>query len=226
MTKQEFLTQLQNGLSVLTESDAQERLNFYSEMIDDRIEEGVSEEDAVAQIGDVNTIVRSVLAEIPQRASEKQDTTEVQEAPKVITRVEKPTHQAETPKKERKKGMEPWQIVLLILGFPLWLPLLAVAFSLVITLIAVLWSVVATLWGALFGTLVGVGLGVTLFGICCIIAGKWLVGIACFGGGIACVGLAIFAFFGCIYATKGAAWLTKMTFVGIGRLFQGRRDKE
>ena len=40
MTKQEFLTQLQNGLCVLTELDAQERLNFYSEMIDDRIEEG------------------------------------------------------------------------------------------------------------------------------------------------------------------------------------------
>ena len=220
MTKQAFLDSLQKGLGSLTESDAQERLNFYSEMIDDRIEEGLSEEDAVAQIGDVEKIVASILAEIPQRQSEKQ------EAPRVITKVEKPVHQATTPKKDKKKGMETWQIVLLIVGAPLWIPLMIAAFSVIISLIAVLWSVVATLWGALFGTLAGVGLGVTLFGICCIIAGKWLVGIACFGGGIACVGLAIFAFFGCIYATKGAAWLTKMTFVGIGRLFQGRREEE
>ena len=226
MTKQEFLTQLQNGLCVLTESDAQERLNFYSEMIDDRMEEGLSEQEAVAQIGDVSEIVASILAEIPQRAPEKQDATEVKEPPETITKVEKPTHTQEPPKKEKKKGMEPWQIVLLILGAPLWIPLMIAAFSVLISLIAVLWSVVATLWGALFGTLAGVGLGVTLFGIGCIIAGKWLVGIACFGGGIACVGLAIFAFFGCIYATKGAAWLTKMAFVGIAKLFRGRRDEE
>ncbi len=220
MTKQEFLTQLQSGLSVLTETDAQERLNFYSEMIDDRIEEGLSEEDAVAQIGDVEKIVASILAEIPQRASEKQEASET------ITKVEKPTHKAETPPKKQKKGMETWQILLLILGFPLWLPLLAVAFSLVITLIAVLWSVVATLWGALFVTLAACGIGLTLNGLGCMIAGQWIVGAAVLGAGLACAGLAIFAFFGCIYTTKGAAWLTKITFVGIGRLFRGRRDEE
>lgn len=226
MTKQEFLTQLQNGLDALTESDAQERLNFYSEMIDDRIEEGVSEEDAVAQIGDVETIVASILAEIPQRAPEKQDVTEVQEAPKVITKVEKPTHTKEPPKKQSKKGMETWQIVLLIVGAPLWVPLLIAAFSVVISLIAVLWSVVATLWCALFVSLAACGIGLTLNGLGCMIAGQWLVGAAVLGAGLVCAGLAVFAFFGCLYATKGAAWLTKMTFVGIGRLFQGRRDKE
>jgi len=58
------------------------------------------------------------------------------------------------------------------------------------------------------------------------IAGEWLVGAAVLGAGLACAGLAIFAFFGCVYATKGAAWLTKMTFVGIAKLFTGRREKE
>ncbi|MBO5842126.1 MAG: DUF1700 domain-containing protein, partial [Clostridia bacterium] len=66
MTKQEFLDRLQAGLSCLTESDAQERLNFYSEMIDDRMEEGLSEEQAVAHIGDVQTMIENILAEIPQ----------------------------------------------------------------------------------------------------------------------------------------------------------------
>ncbi|MBO5757299.1 MAG: DUF1700 domain-containing protein [Clostridia bacterium] len=213
MTKQEFLDKLQAGLSGLTESDAQERLTFYSEMIDDRMEEGLAEEQAVARIGDVQTIIDNILAEIPQRAAEN-----------AAAEIEISAQDKEMPKKEQRKGMESWQILLLILGFPLWLPLLAAAFFVVISLIAVLWSMVGTLWGALFGTLAGVGLGVTLFGLFCIIAGNWVMGIALFGGGLACIGLAVFAFYGCIYATKGAAWLTKMTFVGIAKLFKRRRD--
>ena len=42
MTKNEFLEQLRRGLSGLPMEDIDERLNFYSEMIDDRIEEGLS----------------------------------------------------------------------------------------------------------------------------------------------------------------------------------------
>ncbi len=221
MTKLEFLDKLQAGLLGLTESDAQERLNFYSEMIDDRMEEGLSEEQAVAQVGDVQVIVANILAEIPQNAPVQADAEVVKQ---VISKVEKPTHHQATPKKEEKKHMETWQIILLILGFPLWLPLLIAAFAVVISLIAVLWSVVGTLWGALFGTLAGCGIGVTLLGLGCIIAGKWVVGTALFGAGLACAGLAVFAFFACIYTTKGAAWLTKVTFVGIAKLFKGRRD--
>ena len=232
MTKQEFLDKLQAGLLGLTESDAQERLNFYSEMIDDRMEEGLSEEQAVAQVGDVQVIVANILAEIPQNAPVQADAEVVKQ---VIAKVEKPTHHQAPPKKEEKKHMEPWQIILLILGFPLWLPLLILGFPLwlppliaalvvVISLIAVLWSVVGTLWGALFGTLAGCGIGVTLLGLGCIIAGKWVVGTALFGAGLACAGLAVFAFFACMYTTKGAAWLTKVTFVGIAKLFKGRRD--
>ena len=37
MLKTEFLTELQNGLSGLPQADIDERLSFYSEMIDDRI---------------------------------------------------------------------------------------------------------------------------------------------------------------------------------------------
>lgn len=214
MTKQEFLDTLRAGLTGLTEADASERITFYSEMLDDRIEEGLSEEAAVAQIGSVDEIVASILAEIPQKQKD------------VITRVDKPTHHQATPKKEEKKHMGTWQIILLILGFPLWLPLLIAAFAVVISLIAVLWSVVGTLWGALFGTLAGVGLGVTLFGLFCIVGGKWVIGTALFGAGLACTGLAVFAFYGCIYATKGAAWLTKVTFVGIAKLFRGRREAQ
>ena len=54
MNKQEFLAQLRKGLSGLPQDDIEERLTFYSEMIEDQTEEGLSEDEAVAQIGSVD----------------------------------------------------------------------------------------------------------------------------------------------------------------------------
>ena len=45
MGKQEFLEQLRKQFSSLPQADIEEQLSFYSEMIDDRMEEGLSEED-------------------------------------------------------------------------------------------------------------------------------------------------------------------------------------
>ena len=64
MNKQEFINELKCGLSGLSDADLNERLNFYSEMIDDRIEEGFSEEEAVAQIGSVNDIISQIASEM------------------------------------------------------------------------------------------------------------------------------------------------------------------
>ena len=51
MTKQEFLLNLRKGLLGLPPQDIEERLAFYNEMIEDRIEDGLSEEEAVAEMG-------------------------------------------------------------------------------------------------------------------------------------------------------------------------------
>ena len=53
MYKQEFLDKLAKGLSGLPKTEREERVAFYSEMIDDRVEDGMSEACAVAQIGEV-----------------------------------------------------------------------------------------------------------------------------------------------------------------------------
>ena len=65
MNKQEFLAGLQKGLSGLPQEDVEERLTFYGEMLDDRMEEGLSEEEAVAAAGSVEEIVGQVVADIP-----------------------------------------------------------------------------------------------------------------------------------------------------------------
>lgn len=50
MTKEQFLQQLRQRLAGLPEEDLQKQLQYYSEMIDDRMEDGMTEEEAVAGI--------------------------------------------------------------------------------------------------------------------------------------------------------------------------------
>lgn len=66
MTKLAFLMALNEKLSRLPREEAEERLRFYSEMIEDRMEEGLSEEDAVAAVGSVDEIAAQILAEFPE----------------------------------------------------------------------------------------------------------------------------------------------------------------
>lgn len=65
MGKQEFLDELRKGLSGLPRSDMEERLTFYGEMIDDRVEDGLTEDEAAAGIGTVNEVISQITAEIP-----------------------------------------------------------------------------------------------------------------------------------------------------------------
>ena len=65
MRKDEFLLMLQKRLEGLPKDEIEERLTFYSEMIDDRMEEGVNEEDAVSVVGDVDKIVAEIIALTP-----------------------------------------------------------------------------------------------------------------------------------------------------------------
>lgn len=62
MTKQEFLKVLRKCLSGLPKDEIEQQVNYYSEMIDDRMEEGLSEEEAVNQISDLEEIVDQTSA--------------------------------------------------------------------------------------------------------------------------------------------------------------------
>ena len=67
MDKQTFLNRLRRGLSGLPREELAERLSFYSEMIDDRMEEGLSEEEAVAAVGDAEQIICQAVTDIPPK---------------------------------------------------------------------------------------------------------------------------------------------------------------
>ena len=199
MNKQEFLAQLRDGLSGLPQEDMEERLMFYSELLDDQMEEGLTEEAAVAAAGPVEEIVRQTIADTP------------------LTKIVK---ERIRPKRRLHVG----QIVLLVLGSPIWLPLGFAAIAVFFALYVVLWSALVSLWagfvslgaGAVGGVLAGAGLT----------AGSGAARLALLSAGLVCAGSAIFLFFGCKAATKGIVTLTKRIAVWTKNRFLRREDAE
>lgn len=196
MLKQEFLNALREGLKGLPEKDIDERITFYGEMIDDRIEEGRTEEEAVKEIGPVDEVVQQIVAETPLT--------------KIVKEKIKP-----------KRRMRAWEIVLLILGFPLWFPLLVATGAVVLALYVTLWSLVIALWAVEVSFIVA---AVALFvgAIVLFISGHGLAGLFVLGASLILAALAIFLFFGCVGASKGAVLLAKKIVIGIKNLFVGK----
>lgn len=186
MNKMQFLLELDKMLSQLSETEKVDWLRFYSEMIEDRMEEGLSEEEAVAAIGTVRNIAAQITADQPAGTAKKRN---------------------------------PWMVLLLILGSPIWIAILASLFAVVLTLYISLWAIVISLW-AVFASLAACGLAGVAGGIGFACGGHVLPGIALSGAGLVCAGLAILLFFGCRAATKGTAILGKKLFMLIKKCFR------
>lgn len=200
MRKYEFLDALKARLSGLPKQESEERLNFYSEMIDDRIEEGLTEEEAVSEIGSVDEIAEPIIADIPFAKIAKE-------------------------KIKPKRRLRAWEITLLILGSPIWLSLAIAAFAVILSLYAVLWSVIISLW-AIFASVAACAPCGVAVGVVFIATGNLLTGIAMIGASLVCAGLAIFLFLGCAAATKGTVLLTKRIALGIKKRFVKKEDSE
>ena len=193
MTKKEFLNELEARLNALPKEDVQERLDFYSEMIDDRVEEGRSEEEAVYEIGPVDEVVNQIAADTPLL--------------KLVKERVKP-----------KRKMRAWEIVLLVLGFPLWFPLLLVAGVLLLVFYIILWILVIVTYVIEAAFVVASGGAIALF---------FITGFnpAFLGMGIALAGVSIFMYYACYGATKLTIKLTKKIALSIKRKIVSKGDK-
>ncbi len=198
MRKQEFLAELEAGLFGLPQDDIVDRLTFYSEIIDDRMEEGLSEEEAVSEIGSVDEIVSQIVAEVPFT--------------KIIKEKVKP-----------KRPLKAGETVLLALGSPIWIPLLFTAFALFLSAYAVVWAMIVSLW-ALVVSVAACSLTGILAAFAFLISGNAVIGIAMLGAGAFFAGLSILLFFGCKQATQCILYLTKKMALGIKSRFVGKED--
>ncbi len=183
MTKAEFLECLGAGLWGLPRDETQKRIAFYDEMIDDRIEDGLSEEEAVDSIGDVQTVVSQIIAEIP------------------LTKIVK---EKITPKKK----LNVFETVLLVLGSPIWLSLIIAAVAVAVSLYATVWAVIISCWAVCVAAAACVLVG----GLGCFwlsFNGHVLTGLTALAAAFVCFGLLIFMFIGFKAATYGIILFTK-----------------
>lgn len=214
MNKREFVSALTKKLSGYPEKEVEERISFYVEMIEDQMEEGVSEEEAVSKIGSVDAIASQIMEELGHTENTQTETKAETEIPYKIQYKEKSKH---------GRVMSPWIIVLLILGSPIWFSLAIAAVSVIFSLFVVLWSVIISFW-SVFAALLGCALGGVAAGIVLLVVGNGFVGAILIGAALVCAGLSIFAFFGCKYATIGCAWVVKQTVLGIKNGFKKKEE--
>ena len=200
MNKTEFLLDLTEKLSPLPWEEIADRWDYYSEMIDDRMEEGLSEEAAVAALGSADQIAAQILSDIPLT--------------KLVKR-----------KIKSSRRIKAWEIVLLVLGSPIWLSLLIAAFAVALSLYISLWAVIISLWAVFVSLIVCALAGITV-GIFWTAISNVPVGMATIGAGILCAGLSIFLFFGCKSSTKGAVLLAKKMVLGIKRCFLRKEESQ
>ena len=199
MNKREFLLALEKKLLNLPIGDIQERINFYSEIIDDRIEEGKSEEEAILEIGSIEDIRAEVIGEIP------------------LVKIAKE-------KIKPKRRLKTSEITLLAIGSPIWLSLLISAFAVIFSLYVVTWSVVVSLW-AVFVSLVACGVGGAIIGIVYIVIGNGLVGGLMIGAGLVCGGLSILSFFCTKLITKFIVYIIPQIIFSIKKSLLNKEEE-
>ena len=199
MNKQEFLLSLEKEIRGIPSEDVQKSLDFYSEMIDDRVEDGISEEDAVLQIGDVQEIAKEILLDIP------------------ITKLVKE-------KIKPKRKITTLEKVLLAVGSPIWLSLLIAAFAVVFAIYLSLWSVIISVWACEASSCACV-LGGILAAVFLFVTGQNVfAGVIMIAASIVFVGVSILLFFVCREASKGMVWLTKKITLWIKSCFLRKEE--
>ncbi len=196
MNKKEFLEALEKRLQALPKEEIQERLEFYSEAIDDRVEEGLTEEQAIEQIGTLDEVTWEIVKKTP-----------------LVTLVKE--------KVKPKRRMRAWEIVLLCVGFPLWFPLLVTAMVLILVGYILAWVLVIVTYSVEMATasagLAAIGAGVATF----FNGAHWL-GFGMAGAGAMCLGFALLWVFACIGATKASISLTRAIILSIKKKFVKR----
>ncbi len=199
MNKTEFLQELGMDILGLPQDDVEHWLEYYTEMLEDRIEDGMSEKEAVASLGDPAKIARQILAQTPFT--------------KLIKNKIKPHHK-----------LRVWEILLVVLGSPIWIALAISAVAIFFAVFASLWACIASIWAGELAVAVS-GLAGVLFSFFLIGTGTTYQGLLLLGGGLFCAGLAYFGFFLCKWLTVLLAKLCKLFVLFVKSLFVEKEGK-
>jgi uncharacterized membrane protein len=188
MTKVEFIKELKDRLSKLPDYEINRTVSFYTEIIDDRIEEGISEEQAVSSLGSIEKIASDTLIDTPLSSLIQEKIKE---------------------SKNKSKNQTLW-LVLVICGFPFWLPMLIAFVSVVLSLFITVWAVVISLFAA--------ELSLAVSGVFGLISGLALIVNTDFFAGVAVIGMSLVSGGLFIITIKPLLWLCRQ-FISLTGVF-------
>ena len=202
MSRDAFIGELRHRMAGLPQETVERTVDYYGELIADSMEDGLTEEEAVARLGSLEEIVASVVKDTPL-------------AQIVQTRVQE----------GKKKGISGWVILLLVLGAPVWLPVLIAVLAVLFALFIALWAVVIALW-AVVAAVILTGLVAMVAGVVELCRLHLPQGLVLLGGGLVCLGLCALLFLLMKLITVGTVKLCRWLWVGIKSLFVGKKSKE
>lgn len=193
MNKESFLTKLRERLSGFPQEEVEGRILYYGEKIDYLIEDGKTEEEAVAELGSVDEIADKLASEFSLS--------------KIVM---------ENAKKNRK--IKPWVIVLLVLFFPVWFSLAISALAVLFSVFVSIWAVILSFYIADFAIAV-VAVATVPVSIMLFTSGNTPTAFFLLGSGFVLAGITILLFLLAVLISRGAIKLFRMLFVWIKSLF-------
>lgn len=173
MTKLEYLKKLKRALRQVKIEERNKSLAYFSEVIDDRIEDGISEESAVAELEDVESAAARIISEAKTQG-------------------------------QLKPRRSVWEIILIVLGFPLWFPLLLSVAIVVLTIYGIVWILISTLF--IVSISLALGGAASIFGM--FLAGSIPSALTCLSAGLVCAGLGIALFVPAVFFARAYAKAT------------------
>ncbi|MDY3845958.1 MAG: DUF1700 domain-containing protein [Eubacteriales bacterium] len=198
MTKNEFISALREKLKGYPKEDIERSAEYYCEIIDDRIEDGMSEEDAVSEIGSVNDAAAQAVSGIS--------------LPKIIKERISPSHE-----------LRIWEIILIALGSPIWFSLCIAAICVFFSVYAVIWSLVIAMFATELALVVSVpACIVAAFGY--LISGTGMGCVLSIGIALLCAGIAVVLFIANLYIVKTTLRMSKR-FLNTVKSFFVRKDE-
>ncbi len=199
MDKHEFLSALEKRLEGIPEADRQASLDFYSEMLDDLTEGGMTEPEAVASLGSADAIAEEILMDLP--------------LPKLVKARMKP-----------KRRMRAWEIVLIAAGAPVWAPILLGLVAVALAVYITLWAVVLSLYAADLALAVSVPTGI-ITAVLLFVQGQPAGGLLLLGAGLVLAGLTVLWLLLCNLTAKGVWQLGKLTLRGTKACFVRKKGE-
>lgn len=193
MNKQEYLEAIRSRISAMPADDVNRFMDYYSEMMDDRVEDGLSEEEAVADMGSPDAAVEQILEDMPLT--------------KLVKEKIKPKHE-----------LKAWEVVLIVLGSPVWIPLLITALVLLLTLWIVAFALLISFYAVVL-SFVAAGIGGLICAIPLFIANSPYTAVLMLGAALIGIGIAILFVVSVKPVTVGIFKVCKASVNGIKRMF-------